>query len=68
MSVAKVIEITAESTESWEAAAQEAVKEASQTIDNIKSLYVKDMLAVTEDDRIISYRVNAKITFMVKGS
>jgi len=66
MSVAKVIELTAESSESWEAAAQEAVKEASKTIDNIKSLYVKDMLAVTDGDEITSYRVNAKVTFMVK--
>lgn len=68
MSVAKVIEVTAESTESWEAAAQEAVKEAAKTIDDIKSLYVKEMLAVTEGDQIVKYRVNAKITFMVKGS
>lgn len=68
MSVAKVIEVTAESTESWEAAAQEAVKEAAKTIDNIRSLYVKEMLAVTEGDEIVKYRVNAKITFMVKGS
>lgn len=68
MSVAKVIEITAESTESWEAAAQEAVKEASKTIDNIKSLYVKEMQAVTEGDKIVRYRVNAKITFVVKGT
>jgi hypothetical protein len=68
MSVAKVIEVTAESTESWEAAAQEAVQEASKTIENIKSLYVKEMLAVTEGDQIVKYRVNAKITFLVKGS
>ena len=66
MSVAKVIELTAESSESWEAAAQEAVKEASKTIDNIKSLYVKDMLAGTDGDEITSYLVNAKVTFMVK--
>lgn len=68
MSVAKVIEITAESPESWEAAAQKAVSEASKTIDNIKSLYVKDMIAVTEGGRISKYRIIAKVTFMLQDS
>ena len=42
MSVVKVIELIAESDQSWEAAAQTAVTEASKTVRNIKSVYVQD--------------------------
>ncbi len=66
MAVAKVIEIMSESVHSWEDAAQEALKEASKTVDNIKSLYVKEMQAIVEDDQIINYRINAKVTFVVE--
>ncbi len=44
MSVVKVIELIAESDQSWEAAAQAAVTHAAKTIRNIKSLYVQDFL------------------------
>jgi len=65
MSVAKVIEILAQSDESWEDAAQEALKEASKTVRNIESIYVKDFQAIVENNKITAYRVNAKITFVV---
>ena len=65
MAVVKVIEILADSTESWEAAAQVAVKEASKTIKNIQSVYVKDFQAIVEDNNITKYRVNVKISFKV---
>ncbi len=65
MSTIKVIEIITESTESWEAAAQEAVATASKTIDNIKSVYVKDFQAIVEGNKIKKYRVNAKVSFLL---
>lgn len=65
MSIAKVIEVLAESEEGWEAAAQEAVDRASRTLGDIKHLYVKEMQAIVEDGRIARYRLNAKITFVV---
>jgi len=66
MSVVKVIELLAESTEGWEAATKEAVKEAAKTVKNIKAVYVENMQAVVEGDEIVTYRVNVKISFMVK--
>jgi len=66
MAVVKVIEILAESKDGWEAATQEAVKEATKTIKNIRSVYVRNLQAVVENDGIVSYRVNAKISFVVK--
>lgn len=65
MSVVKIIELLAESPMSWEAATQAAVTEASKTIQHIKSVYIKDMKAFVEDGKIIRYRVNVKISFIV---
>jgi len=66
MSVVKVIEILADSKEGWEAAAQEAVKAAAKTVDNIRSAYVENMQAIVDGDQIVTYRVNVKISFVVK--
>jgi hypothetical protein len=66
MAVVKVIEVIAQSDESWEDAVTEALKEASKTVRNIKSIYVKDFQVIVEDDEIASYRVNTKISFLVK--
>lgn len=65
MSTLKVIEVLAESPEGFEQAAQAAVSKASETVRNIKSVYIKEMNAHVEDGRISSYRVNAKISFML---
>lgn len=62
-SLVKVIEVLAESDRSWEDAANMALREASRTIRNIKSIYVKDMQAICRDGRIVCYRLNAKISF-----
>ena len=64
--VVKVIEVLAQSEKSWEDAAKKAVKAASKSIDNIKSIYIVDMNAKVKGDRIINYRVNAKISFVVE--
>lgn len=65
MSVHKVIEIMAQSDQGWEAAAQEAVAAAGRTVQNIKSVYVKEMQGIVRNGEITGYRVNAKITFEV---
>ena len=64
-SIAKVIEVIAESDKSWDDAAENAVKEAGKSIRDIKHLYVQDMQATVEDGKIKNYRLNAKITFVV---
>src|ERR1700755_903085 len=63
--VVKVVEILAESPRSWEDAAQVALREASRTLRNIASIYVKDMQAVVRDGHIAAWRINAKISFVV---
>lgn len=46
-----------------EDAAQQAVKEASRTLDDLKSIYIKDHSAVIENGHIVEYRIDAKLTF-----
>ena len=62
----KVIEVLAESDRSWEDAAERAVMEASKTVRNIKSVYLKDMQAIVRDGRIVAWRINAKISFALE--
>ena len=64
-SIAKVIEISAESPDSFEDAIQDGVKRASSTVENIKGVWVNEMKADVENDEIHTYRVNMKVTFLV---
>lgn len=66
MSVAKVIEIIAESDKGWEDAAENAIKDVTKSVKDVKHLYVKDMQAIIEDGKIKTYRLNCNITFVVK--
>ena len=61
--VLKVIELLAQSEKSWEDAAKAAVNEASQTLRNIRSIYIKEFEAVVEGGKITQYRVNGKASF-----
>jgi flavin-binding protein dodecin len=61
----KVIEVLAESNKSWEDAAANAISRASKTLNGIKSIYIKDFEAKVENNKIVRYRINAKISFML---
>ncbi|MDZ7681912.1 MAG: dodecin family protein [Fodinibius sp.] len=67
MSLAKVIEVMAEG-ENMEQAINNAVLLAAKTVQEIKSVYVENMQGVVENNKVVRYRVNAKITFMVKNT
>ncbi|HUP00628.1 MAG TPA: dodecin family protein [Gemmatimonadota bacterium] len=65
MGVHKVIEVMAQSEQGWEEAAQAAVSEAGETVQAIKSIHIKELHGVVENNRITQYRVNVKLTFEV---
>ncbi|WP_299222743.1 dodecin family protein [uncultured Psychroserpens sp.] len=65
MAVLKVIEVLSNSSESWEDATRKAVKEASKTVKNIRSVYVQDQSAIVNGDAVTEFRVNLKLTFEV---
>jgi flavin-binding protein dodecin len=66
MAIHKVIEVLSESEKSWEDAAQRAVADAGKTVENIKSIWIKNFEAVVKGNTIVEYRINANITFEVK--
>lgn len=68
MAMVKVIEVLAQSEESWDDAAEQALREASKSVRNIQSIYVKEFQAIVEDERIKNYRINAKVSFLVDGA
>lgn len=67
MAIHKVIEVLSASDKSWEDAADRAIKDAAKSLQGIKSIYIKNFQADVKDNKIVQYRVNAKITFEVGG-
>lgn len=65
MSVAKVIELTAQSPESFEAAIQEGIAKASETVKNIRAAWVDGQEVTVEGNQVTNYKVHLKVTFVV---
>ena len=65
MSVVKVIEVLAESEKGWEDAVQTAISDASKTIHGIKAVWVKELQALVENDKVVRYRADCKISFVL---
>ena len=66
MSVAKVTEITASSEKSFNDAMKVGIKRAAKTLDKIQGAWVNEMTLVVKGDEIVEYRVNMKVTFVLK--
>lgn len=65
MAVVKVIEVIAGSEKSFDDATQKALEEAAKSVKNIQSINIKNMNANVKDNKIVSYGVNAKVSFLV---
>ena len=63
MPIVKVIEVIASSEKGIEDALQQAVTEASKTLHNIDSIFVKDIKAHVKDNKITTYGLICKISF-----
>ena len=66
MSVAKVTEIIASSSKSFDDAVENGVERASKTLQNVESAWVQDQSVVVKDGKVTEYRVNLKVTFILK--
>ncbi|MFA6242983.1 MAG: dodecin family protein [Candidatus Hydrogenedentales bacterium] len=63
MAAARVAEINASSTTSFSEAVKEALVRAHDTLENVKSAWVKDQkVLIDEKDDVSEYRVLLKIT------
>lgn len=65
MSVAKVIEITADSPTSFEDAIRQGIERAGERVQGIQSAWVQDQEVRLDNGKITSYRVKLKITFVL---
>ena len=66
MSVAKVIEITAQSPESFEEAIRQGLNKAKETVRDIRGAWVKEHNVAVQDGEIVGYRVDLKVTFILE--
>lgn len=65
MSIAKVIEISSESATSFEDAITQGITKASKTVHNIKGAWVKEHQVKIENNKVVAFRVDLKVTFVL---
>jgi dodecin len=65
MSVVKVIELTASSTESFEDAVRLGIEKSGETLRNIKGAWISEQKVDVEDGKIVAYRATIRISFVV---
>ena len=65
MAVARVTEISATSTKSFEDALQQGVTRATKTLRNVRSAWIKEQRVEIKDDGISQYQVNMMVTFVL---
>ena len=65
MAIVKVIEVIAQSDTSFDDAVKVACAEVTKTVRGVQSIYIQDMQAIVENDKVVRYRVNTKVSFVV---
>ncbi len=65
-SIVKVIEVIAQSSKSFDDAAQLAVKEVAKSVRNVKAIWIDNLSGTVEGNQIVEFRVNAKVSFLVE--
>jgi len=68
VTVARVTEISATNSESFEAAINEGVSRATSTLRGVEGAWVKDMNVMIDNGNITGYKVNLAITFLLEDS
>lgn len=65
MTIAKVIEICAESEQSFEDAIAKGIRTAATTVHNVRGAWVQEQKVEVDNDNIVAFRVNLKVTFVL---
>jgi flavin-binding protein dodecin len=65
MSVARVTEIIAASSEGFDDAIKVGIARAAKTLKNVKGAWVQDQEVILDDGKIKEYRVHLKVTFIL---
>ena len=66
MSVARVTEIIASSPKSFDDAMNRGIKRATETLENLTSVWIKDQSVDIKNNKIVEYKVVMKATFVLK--
>jgi len=66
MSIARIVEISSTSNQSFENAIAQGVARASKTLRGIKGAWVKEQEVQVDKDKIVAYKVILKITFVLE--
>ena len=67
MSVAKVVEISCQSSKGFEDAIREGIRRTAKTVDAVQTAWVKEMQVDVKGGEVIGYRVNLKVTFLLNS-
>ena len=67
-SVYKIIELIGTSTQSWEKAAEAAVKRASKTLRDLRVAEVVQLDMAITDGKIEAYRAKLRVSFKYEGT
>lgn len=65
MAVAKIIEVTATSEDSFEDAIRQGIAKASETVHGIRGAWVKEQKVLVDEGQITGFRVCLKVTFVL---
>lgn len=66
MSIARITELSASSSKGFEDAIEKGIKRANETLDNVEGAWVQDMKVTCKNGKIDEYRVQLKVTFVLK--
>ena len=66
MTVVKVIELVGSSEKGWQEAVENAIERGSKTIRNIRGVDIIGWTGKVEGSKIVEYRANVKISFVVE--
>lgn len=66
MSIARVTEVISSSTNSFDDAVEKGVARATKTLDGVTGAWVQDQKVIIDDGKIVEYRVNLKLTFILR--
>lgn len=66
MAVARVTEIISGSKKGFDDAVEKGVERACETLKNVEGAWVQDQKVIVRDGKIVEYRVNLKVTFVLE--
>ena len=65
MSIAKVIEISSSSSESFQDAVEKGIAKAHETVKGITGAWVNEQKVMVQDGKVTEWRVNMKVSFVL---